>query len=125
MTYLAFITTTGIIGLVGALLFSSNNKWMLGRLLIPLLALLFCGTGFAEYYASIDHDLVAKAFWVRTSVVLHFLIGITLLELTVSFLGNYGLGRPLRLGTHSLRLRHIWRPAAAVCIDQMPIPAEL
>lgn len=117
MTYLLFISITGGVGIIGALLFSLRAKWPLGRLLLPSLSILFLSAGLAEYFASFDHDLVLKAFWTRLSVVLHFLIGISLLELTVSFLGKEGIGTPIIFNSRPIRLRLFWRPLIVVALE--------
>ncbi|MBN1577967.1 MAG: hypothetical protein JW913_15515 [Chitinispirillaceae bacterium] len=117
MTYLVFITITGAVGIIGATLFAFRAKWPVGRILVPLLAILFCCAGYAEYLASFDTDLIIKALWTRGAVALHFLIGIALLELTVGFLGKEGIGSPIQFGSRPILLRFFWRPAVVIGLE--------
>ncbi len=117
MTYLYFISITGAVGIIGALLLSLRAKWPGGRILAPFLAILFLGAGVAEYFASFDNNLVLKGFLTRLSLIFHFLIGVSMLELTVGFLGKEGIGSPFTINSRPIRLRFIWRPLAVVALE--------
>lgn len=109
MTYFLFISIAGTLTLTGAVFFSFYSRWQVGRVLVPLLSLLLMAAGYAEYLASFDTDLVLKTLWLRCAVVLHFFIGISLLELTVLFLGRYTFGSPVTIRSRKLRLWVVWR----------------
>ncbi|MBN1306639.1 MAG: hypothetical protein JXA18_01890 [Chitinispirillaceae bacterium] len=121
MTYLVFIIASGAVGIGGAFLVAFRAKWPVGRILVPVLAILFCSAGFAEYFASFDADLTLKAFWTRLAVVLQFMIGVSLLELTVGFLGKEGIGSPIRFGSRTIHLRLVWRPVVIIGIEMAVI----
>jgi putative PEP-CTERM system histidine kinase len=117
MNYMIFIALLGSIGIIGAFLFSHQSKWHIGRILVPLLAMLLCAAGFIEYFASSDDNLVQKVLWVRCAVVLHYSIALLLLEIVVSFLGKEGIGSPLKIGNRPLRLRYLWRPLFIIALE--------
>jgi len=117
-TYLTFIFIAGTIGIVGAFILSFKSAtWPTGRILIPLLSILLCASGFFEYIASFETNLVLKNLWIRSTLVLQFLIGISLLELTVCFLGKDGIPSPLKIRSRPIRLRLLWRLAAIIAIE--------
>lgn len=116
MTYILFIIITGGIGIIAAALFALKVEWPLGRVLLPLLSILFFAVACTEYLASFNGDLPTKLFWLRFSLTLHFIIGCILLELTVSFLGKEGIGKKLTVGNIHIPLRLFWRPAAGFTV---------
>jgi hypothetical protein len=110
MTYLLFIIISGMVGIIGAILFIRNNNWRLGRLVLPVLAFIFFFAGLAEYYASFNTDVTAKSIWIRVSFIFQLAIAFLLLELIVSFLGKEGIRSPIKFRSKPIRLRLFWRP---------------
>ncbi len=111
MTYILFIAITGATGILGGLLFSIKSDWPLGRLMLPILSLLIVLTGYMEFFASLYSNPSVRTALINTSVVLHFLIALSLLELTLSFLGHDGIGSFISMGSRPIRLRIFWRSA--------------
>ena len=112
MTYLFFIIVTGSIGVLAAFLVGAKSKWPFGRIILPVLSILFYAAAYSQYLASFDANLTVKTHWLRTAVIIHFLIAVSLLELTASFLGKDGIGQRFIINKKALRLRYIWRPLA-------------
>jgi putative PEP-CTERM system histidine kinase len=117
MTYLIFIGILGAVGIIGAFILAFQARWPHGRVLLPLLSILLCSAGYAEYFASFDVDLVTKTLWTRCAVVLHFFIAVWLLELTVSLLGKERLNSPFKIGSRPVLLRYFWRPVALIAVE--------
>lgn len=116
MTYLFFIILTGSIGVLGAFLVGAKSKWPLGRIILPVLAVLLYAAAYTQYLASFDANLAVKSVWMRAAITLHLLIAWNLLELTMSFLGKDGIGQRLTLYRKPLHIRYIWRPLVPAAI---------
>ena len=115
MSYLVFITITGSLGFFGAIFFAIRNNWLPGRILLPILSVLFPLAAYSEFFGSFNQDLHLKTILLRLALFFHFIISVSLLELTTNFLGKDGISTPFTFGKRQIRLRFIWRPVIVIC----------
>ena len=116
MAYLIFILIMGTIGIIASFSLSTQIKWKLAKLLLPILSFLFLTAAFSGYNAFTIIELPSQILWFHIAIMIHFLVAVSLLELNLIFLGKNGLWQYFYIKSKPIKLRYFWRPAIVISV---------